>query len=119
VPGWVGEFTRSSPASWSNFKPRQASTRAKTQALAQACGAQATAYWVGAVRRRAKPQNNSGSRRGSQWLAAWKRPVKTRRTSSLSAYRDRPSAIIALSCGHTEPLWYEIGLYRAAERATV
>ena len=57
------------------------------------------------ARRRRKPQNSSGKRRPSQCWAAAKRPDARVRNSSVKPHRRRPAAAIAVSCGHTEPLW--------------
>jgi hypothetical protein len=65
-----GQSNRISPARASKCSPRLACTSANTAALAQACGEHATGYMVGAIRRRRKPQNSSGSRRASQYEAA-------------------------------------------------
>ncbi len=46
-------------------------------------------------------------------------PDRTRKARPFSWERSAPQAISALSCGHTDPLWYDIGLYRLSPSATV
>ena len=55
------------------------------------------------------PENSSGSRSPNHGDASTS-PRITRWASSTNPYRISPAAQIALSCGHTPPQWYEIGL---------
>src|SRR5262249_26761035 len=100
--------------------PRHACSKRKTAAEAHACGAQATGYNVGASPgRRGKPQNSSGRRCKSKKMLASIIPASTMATDPLRSYLANPAAIKELSCGQIEPLWYDIGLYRASLLATV
>ncbi len=59
---------------------------------------------------------------GSRWPAAVAASTSawaTVRASSCSPYRASPSVISALSCGHTEPRWYDNGWYAAWSAASV
>src|SRR6516164_6535415 len=92
-------------------RPRQACNTMNTEPAAHACGEHATGYNVGPLPlRRPNPQINSGSRCWLTFSERSKSPDMTRSASILSADRSAPYAIIALSCGHTEPLWYDMGL---------
>src|SRR5262249_61716382 len=100
--------------------PRHACSRRNIAPEAHACGAQATGYNVGdSPARRRKPQNSSGSRCKSKKMLASIIPASTMATDPLSSYLANPAATSELSCGQIEPLWYDIGLYRASLLATV
>ena len=58
---------------------------------------------------RGNPANASGSR-PREYDAASIRASAMRFDSSRNPVRAMPAAMIALSCGHTLPQWYEMGL---------
>ena len=71
----------------------------------QAWGEHDAGYDTGTGRSsRATPEYSSGGR-PAKWLAASSDPPTIRSTTSHRPYRAAPAAQIAVSCGHTEPLW--------------
>ena len=68
---------------WSELQPEARLHQREDRGARPGLRRTATGYIVGPVRRLAKPQNNSGSRRGSQYEAALNIPVRIRSTGSL------------------------------------
>src|SRR6185295_18401709 len=101
--------TRDVVASTDN--PRQACSIMNTAPEAHACGEHATGYEVGALPSRLRnPQKSSGRRLESKYVEASSCAMRMRSASDFEARLVRPAAMIALSWGQMEPLWYAIGL---------
>src|SRR4051812_48767406 len=118
--GSRGRSNRTCECTPSTVSPRHDSKSMNTDPAAHACGLHATGYGVGPFPAcRGNPQYSSGSRCRSEYDAAPKHARNTRSAASLNPYLANPAAIIPLSCGQIDPLWYDIGLYRASPEAIV
>ena len=88
------------------FIPRQACSNINNAPTAHACGEHATGYKVGDLPlMRWNPQKSSGSLLPCMNNDVSKMAVIVCTASVIKPYLAKPIAIIALSCGHIDPLW--------------
>jgi len=93
------------PAGTSTRSPSRTRTSAGLTAAAHAWGRHEAGYGTGGSGADAASPPYSSGMRWSNAGAAATTPASSAAFSAAKPARDRPSAVTAVSCGHTEPVW--------------